>query len=147
MEKRTHRRISLRVVLGLMFVFCAFTTAGVAISLQYYFASQTELKHTLTRYQTIASGISDYFSNLQNVAENVARSGGQLVTLIGTDVPTENIALPLSKLLLRDPSLHSIFVAQSNNDFLQIIHLESSDIRERVGASENDKWLVHCSSR
>ena len=142
MEKRTHRRISLRVVLGLMFVFCAFTTAGVAISLQYYFASQTELKHTLTRYQTIASGISDYFSNLQNVAENVARSGGQLVTLIGTDVPTENIALPLSKLLLRDPSLHSIFVAQSNNDFLQIIHLESADIRERVGANENDKWLV-----
>ncbi|MDK9759776.1 hypothetical protein KIV40_31805 [Vibrio sp. D173a] len=92
MQKKTHRRVSLRVVLGLMFVFCAFVTGGVAITLQYYFASQTELKHTLARYQTIASGVSDYFSNLQNVAENVTRSGVQLVDLIGMDSSTETPA-------------------------------------------------------
>ncbi|WP_285401146.1 MULTISPECIES: HD domain-containing phosphohydrolase [unclassified Vibrio] len=142
MQKKTHRRVSLRVVLGLMFVFCAFVTGGVAITLQYYFASQTELKHTLARYQTIASGVSDYFSNLQNVAENVTRSGVQLVDLIGMDSSTESIALPLSKLLLRDPSLHSIFVAQGNNDFFQIIHLESGEIRAAVGAKGSEKWLV-----
>ncbi|WP_434567795.1 transporter substrate-binding domain-containing protein [Vibrio chagasii] len=142
MDKKIHRRISLRVVLGLMFVFCAFTTAGVAITLQYYTASKTELKHTLARYQTIANGVSDYFSNLQNVAESVTRSGVQLVTLIGMDSPTENIVIPLSKLLLRDSSLHSIFVAQGDNDFLQIIHIESDEIKERVGAQGAEKWLV-----
>lgn len=111
MKKR--KRISLRTVLGLMFVFCTLVTAGVAITLQYHFARKTELQHTLTRYQAIATGVSSHLSNLQSLAESVTRSGAQLVSLIDVDTPEESIVIPLSKLLARDSNLHSIFGRKS----------------------------------
>ncbi|WP_322803897.1 transporter substrate-binding domain-containing protein [Vibrio alfacsensis] len=140
MKKRT--RISLRTVLGLMFVFCTLVTAGVAITLQYHFARKAELQHTLTRYQTIATGVSNHLSNLQNLAENVTRSGAQLVSVIGIDSAEKSIIIPLSKLLVREPSIHSIFVAKANNDFFQLINLSSNEIRSRVDAQPGDKWLL-----
>ncbi|WP_434147002.1 hypothetical protein [Vibrio owensii] len=140
MKKR--KRISLRTVLGLMFVFCTLVTVGVAIVLQYHFARKTELQHTLTRYQAIATGVSSHLSNLQNLAENVTRSGAQLVSLIGVDTPEESIIIPLSKLQVREPSIHSIFVAKANNDFFQLINLSSDEIRSRVEAQPGDKWLL-----
>ncbi|CAH1572229.1 Phosphohydrolase [Vibrio jasicida] len=140
MKKR--KRISLRPVLGLMFVFCTLVTAGVAIVLQYHFARKTELQHTLTRYQAIATGVSSHLSNLQHLAETVTRSGAQLVSLIGVDTPEESIIIPLSKLLVREPSIHSIFVAKANNDFFQLINLSSDEIRSRVEAQPGDKWLL-----
>jgi len=140
MKKR--KRISLRTVLGLMFVFCTLVTAGVAITLQYHFARKAELQHTLTRYQAIATGVSSHLSNLQSLAESVTRSGAQLVSLIDVDTPEESIVIPLSKLLARDSNLHSIFVAKANNDFFQLISLTSDDIRARVKARKGDQWLL-----
>jgi len=137
-----HKRISLRVVLGVMFVCCTIITSAVAISLQYYFSSKKELEHTLNRYNTIATGVSQYLGNLQSLAENAARSGAQLVSIIGIDSADERIVVPLSKLLARDPNLHSIFVAKENNDFFQLINLSTQEIKTRVGAQDSDKWLL-----
>ncbi|WP_208638795.1 HD domain-containing phosphohydrolase [Vibrio rhodolitus] len=125
-----------------MFVCCTVITAAVAISLQYYFSSKKELEHTLNRYNTIATGVADYLGNLQSLAENAARSGAQLVSIIGIDSADERIIVPLSKLLARDPNLHSIFVAKADDEFFQLINLSSQQIRERVGAKNNDKWLL-----
>ena len=110
MKKR--KRISLRTVLGLMFVFCTLVTAGVAIVLQYHFARKTELQHTLTRYQAIATGVSSHLSNLQHLAETVTRSGAQLVSLIGVDTPEESIIIPLSKLLVQENPAFTVFSLQ-----------------------------------
>ncbi|CAE6948842.1 COG0840 Methyl-accepting chemotaxis protein [Vibrio sp. B1REV9] len=140
MKKRT--RISLRTVLGLMFIFCTFVTASVAITLQYHFARKSELQHTLTRYQAIATGVSGYLSDLQNLAETVVRSGAQLVSLTGVDTAQKSIVIPLSKLLVREPNIHSIFVAKANNEFFQLINLSSEQIRSRVEAQLGDKWLL-----
>lgn len=125
-----------------MFVFCTVVTASTAILLQYHFAKKNELKHTLTRYETIANGVSSHLSNLQNSAENVTQSGAQLVSLIGIDAPEESIIIPLSKLIVREPSIHSIFVAKENDDFFQLINLTSKEIRSRVQAEPGDKWLL-----
>lgn len=72
----------------------------------------------------------------------MTRSGAQLVSLIGVDTPEESIIIPLSKLLVREPSIHSIFVAKANNDFFQLINLSSDEIRSRVEAQPGDKWLL-----
>lgn len=137
-----HRRVSLRVVLGVMFVFCTILTTTVAISLQYYFSSKNELKHTLSRYNNIATSVSHYLSDLQSLAENAARSGAQLVSIIGIESADKRIIVPLSDLLVRDPNLHSIFVAKENEDFFQLINLSSQDMKTRVGAKDSDKWLL-----
>ena len=125
-----------------MFVFCTLVTAGVAILLQYHFARKTELQHTLTQYQTIATGVSSHLSSLQNLADNITRRGAQLVSLIGVDTPELSIIVPLSQLLVRESSIHSIFVAKETNDFFQLINLSSKDVRSRVQAKPGDKWLL-----
>ncbi|WP_162047883.1 HD domain-containing phosphohydrolase [Vibrio taketomensis] len=142
MKKHVRNRISLRVVLGAMFVCCTIITAVTAISLQYYFSSKKELEHTLNRYNTIAASVSQNLSNLESLAENAARSGAQLVSLTGIDFADKRIVIPLSELLARDSNLHSIFVAKSNNDFFQLISLTSEDVRARVGAKNSDRWLL-----
>ncbi|WP_246861008.1 HD domain-containing phosphohydrolase [Vibrio crassostreae] len=140
--KKKYTRISLMTVLGGMFVFCTLVTASVAILLQYHFAKKTELQHTLTQYQTIATGVSSHLSSLQNLADNITRRGAQLVSLIGVDTPEESIIVPLSQLLVRESSIHSIFVAKENNDFFQLINLSSKEVRSRVKAKPGDKWLL-----
>ncbi|TKB50132.1 transporter substrate-binding domain-containing protein [Ferrimonas aestuarii] len=125
-----------------MLVACTLITATVAISLQYYFARKSELQNTLTQYQGIAHNVSGHLSRMQTVAENAAKSGAQLVSLIGVTEPKPEILLPLSKLLAHDSGLHSVAVALSNNNFFQLISLHSEHVRERVKANEGDAWLV-----
>nr|WP_285892350.1 HD domain-containing phosphohydrolase [Vibrio intestinalis] len=125
-----------------MFVFCTLFTAGVALVIQYHFATKNELNHTLTRYQVIANGVSSHLSNLHTLAENITKGGAQLVQIIGTDVAEKRLVVPLSKLLTRDPSLHSIYVAKENNEFFQLINLESEQIKQTLKTERGERWLL-----
>ncbi|OQQ10489.1 phosphohydrolase [Vibrio splendidus] len=136
------KRIPLRVILGAMFVFCTIVTASVVITVQYQFAKQAELQHVLNRYHSIAIGVSSNLSNLQNLAGNVTQTGAQMVALIDEDLTHKNIVVSLSKLVTKEPSLYSVFIAKENNDFYQLINLSDDSIRSRLGAKERDAWLL-----
>jgi len=65
-----------------------------------------------------------------------------MVALIDEDLTHKNIVVSLSKLVTKEPSLYSVFIAKENNDFYQLISLSDDSIRSRLGAKERDAWLL-----
>lgn len=137
------RRFTIRFTVISLFVMATVLTAGIAIALQYHFSKQQVLKHTLFEYrataQTIAHDVNrldDYFSNSTELLSQI----GMPLAEFEQGAFTRDVFITL---LEASPHFYSIYVGQADGDFFQLINLEAMrDLRARLGASAQDRWVV-----
>ena len=140
---RSDKRISIKFTVGGMFLLATLLTAMVAISLQFYFSKQIATDNALARYSTMSQSVSSYIRNLDMDASTTAK----LLAHIGSSGKYENsepeVREILAEAMKNNPLFYSIYIANKNDDFYQLINLESSPVvRTRIQASQQDRWVL-----
>ncbi|WP_215406985.1 HD domain-containing phosphohydrolase [Vibrio gigantis] len=139
----TNTKISLRVTVGGMFLLATVLTAIVAVSLQYYFSKKMATEHTLSKLTMVSQDLSDYIGNVDSDAINTARLLSAVHRSISHQISREESRGILSEAIKDNHLFYSIYIGSSNDNFFQIINLESSPhVRDKIGAQNSDRWVV-----
>jgi HD-GYP domain-containing protein (c-di-GMP phosphodiesterase class II)/ABC-type amino acid transport substrate-binding protein len=131
-------KLSIRFTLFSIFVIATCITAGVAIMLQYYFATEYASKSALNQFHMSAKYTGDYLAAIDHRAT-------KLTELLAADsqrnLDNENLNV-MAKAMERNPLYHSIFIGHQSGHFTQLINLDATSItRKRFNAQQTDKWL------
>ncbi|MFA0153501.1 transporter substrate-binding domain-containing protein, partial [Vibrio sp. 10N.261.46.C10] len=136
-------KISLRFTVGGMFILATVLTAVVAVSLQYYFSKKMATENTLSKLTMVSHDLSDYIGEIDSDAANTARLLASVKRSISNKISKEESRSILSEAIKDNPLFYSIYVGSSNENFFQIINLESAPVvREKIGAQQTDRWVV-----
>ncbi|CED58464.1 Putative uncharacterized protein [Moritella viscosa] len=137
------RKFSLRFTVGTMFVLATLITGFVAVSLQYHFSKKMAMEHTLQSLSKASFDLSAYIQNLERDASNTARllvAMNQMFDIQSNEIELSNI---LAEIMIENSLFYSIYVGSENDDFYQLINLDSSPIvREKLAANRDDRWVV-----
>ncbi|QUM75179.1 transporter substrate-binding domain-containing protein [Moritella sp. 24] len=140
MKRKT---FSVRFTVGTMFIVATLITGLVAVSLQYHFSKKMAIEHTVQRLSNASSELSEYMQTLERDAANTARllvSISHIFDIQSNEADLRNI---LAEVMTENRLFYSIYIGSDNDDFYQVINLESSPIvREKITASSNDRWVV-----
>ncbi|HAS8093457.1 TPA: transporter substrate-binding domain-containing protein, partial [Vibrio vulnificus] len=140
---RQARKFSIRVTVGSMFLIATMMTALVAISLQYHFGKAMSQEQVMSKL-TLASGdVSDYVKDIELSASNSARILKSVAMATERKFTRQEIQSLITEVLTDNPMFYSIYYGKKNEDFFQVINLNSSPtIREKMLASEQERWVV-----
>ncbi|UPR48749.1 transporter substrate-binding domain-containing protein [Vibrio cyclitrophicus] len=139
----TDKKISLRFTVGGMFLLATFLTAVVAVSLQYYFSKKMATENTLSKLTMVSQELSNYIGAVDSDAANTARLLSSVKRSISNKISKEESRTILSEAIKDNPLFYSIYIGSSNENFFQIINLESAPVvREKIGAQQTDRWVV-----
>ncbi|TCN91238.1 HD domain-containing phosphohydrolase [Vibrio crassostreae] len=139
----TDKKISLRFTVGGMFLLATFLTAVVAVSLQYYFSKKMATENTLSKLTMVSQELSNYIGAVDSDAANTARLLASVKRSISNKISKEESRSILSEAIKDNPLFYSIYIGSSNENFFQIINLESAPVvREKIGAQQTDRWVV-----
>ncbi|OLQ93832.1 hypothetical protein BIY21_10445 [Vibrio ponticus] len=135
-------KISIRAALGLLLVTITTLTILVSVALQYQFSKQAELNNTLNQYQNISQQIKQELLYLDNTARGVVLKTSEAIAL--AELKSDPIALTrlFSTILQHEPNLYSLYIASADDHAFQMVNLNSPLIREKLAASEHERWLT-----
>ncbi|MFA0556895.1 MULTISPECIES: HD domain-containing phosphohydrolase [unclassified Vibrio] len=137
------KKISLRFTVGTMFILATVLTAVVAVSLQYYFSKKMATENTLSKLTMVSHDLSDYIGAIDSDAANTARLLATVKLSISNKISKEESRSILSEAIKDNPLFYSIYIGSSDENFFQIINLESAPVvREKIGAQQTDRWVV-----
>ncbi|MCL2915458.1 transporter substrate-binding domain-containing protein [Shewanella corallii] len=142
MQQKGKKRVTIRVAVGAMFVIVTSLTALIAVSLQYYFARESELDHALNKYRQIAGTVTEQLAQLDFIAMHTTRQAAQIIKVLGDVEPGKPLLESFAQALQTNDGLYSIYVAGDDDSFFQLISLASPAIREKVHAHGSDRWLL-----
>lgn len=137
------REFSIKFTIGCLFLITTTITSIFAIGLQYYFGKQISQDYVLSKLSVASNQVSDYVQRV----EKSAMSSVQLLrsVAVSTDhiFAEQEIRDIFIQVLTDNPIFYSIYFGRDNDDFYQIINLASSPVvRERIGATSSDRWVV-----
>ncbi|UTZ21688.1 HD domain-containing phosphohydrolase [Vibrio campbellii] len=137
------RKFSIKFTIGCLFLITTTITSIFAIGLQYYFGKQISQDYVLSKLSVASNQVSDYVQRV----EKSAMSNVQLLrsVAVSTDhiFAEQEIRDIFIQVLTDNPIFYSIYFGRDNDDFYQIINLASSPVvRERIGATSSDRWVV-----
>ncbi len=139
----TDRKVSLRVTVGGMFLLATILTALVAVSLQYYFSKKMATEHTLSKLTMASEELSDYMGSIDSDAANTIRLLSSVNRSISNQLTKTEVRTILVEAIKDNPLFYSIYIGSSNDNFFQIINLESSPrVRDKIQATLEDRWVV-----
>lgn len=139
----TNTKISLRVTVGGMFLLATVLTAIVAVSLQYYFSKKMATEHTLSKLTMVSQDLSEYIGSVDLDAINTAHLLSSVNRSMSDQISREESRDILSEAIKGNPLFYSIYIGSSNDNFFQIINLESfPQVRAKIGAQDSDSWVV-----
>ncbi|NOI27900.1 transporter substrate-binding domain-containing protein [Vibrio coralliilyticus] len=126
-----------------MFIIATIVTSMFAISLQYIFTRQMSEEHVVSKLTKATTDVSEYIQEVDLNAKSSARILSSISRTIDHDFSEEEIRTILIQVLKDNPLFYSIYFGNGQEDFYQIINLESSPIvRQRIEARADDRWVV-----
>lgn len=143
-ELKKHKHTySIRFTVGTMFIIATIVTSMFAISLQYIFTRQMSEEHVVSKLTKATTDVSEYIQEVDLNAKSSARILSSISRTIDHDFSEEEIRTILIQVLKDNPLFYSIYFGNGQEDFYQIINLESSPIvRQRIEARADDRWVV-----
>ncbi|WP_394125410.1 HD domain-containing phosphohydrolase [Vibrio hepatarius] len=140
---RESRKYSIKFTVGSMFLFATAITACVAISLQYYFGKQMSQEAVLAKLKIASSDVSEYLQQVEMNATSSVRILRGVSTTIDHKFSDQEIRDIFTQILDDNPLFYSLYFGLNNDDFFQVINLESSPVvRDRIEASPDDRWVI-----
>lgn len=139
----SRRKYSIQVTVGGMFLFATAITALFAISLQYYFGKQMSQEHVLSKLTMASADVSEYLQRVEvSATSNVSLLRGLAKSIKHDFTETETRDI-FTHILDDNPLFYSLYFARNDENFFQVINLESSPIvRQRINATQQDRWVI-----
>jgi len=137
----TTSRFSFRITVGIMFLLASILTATIAVSMQYYFSSKFAEERAINQYSTVATEVSRHVNELD---ARVTHTTELLSTLVGKMDRNSTDWMSIFAIALKaNNEIYSIYVGRPDDNFYQVINLQSSEqVRLKIGAIPEDRWVV-----
>ncbi|MFT7684363.1 MAG: HD-GYP domain-containing protein (c-di-GMP phosphodiesterase class II) [Moritella dasanensis] len=136
-------KFSLRFTVGGMFLLATILTTIVAVSLQYHFSKKIATEQTLSMLSMSSAELSEYVQDLESDAMNTAKllaSVSRTVDMATGEIDIRNI---LAESMVDNPLFYSIYIGSADNNFYQVINLNSSPlVRKKLLTEKSDRWVV-----
>ncbi|WP_040889865.1 HD domain-containing phosphohydrolase [Vibrio ezurae] len=137
------RRFSIKVTVISLFILTTCITAGVAISLQYYFSRQQALYTALEKYQNIAYSVGTEVREFDEFITNITKVLASLEQELEQFEHNHIARNAFAQLMENSPWFYSVYLARNNGHFYQLINLDSVEaLRSRIGARSEDRWAL-----
>lgn len=139
----TKTKFSLRFTVGGMFLLATVLTTLVAISLQYHFSKKMATEQALSMLSVSSTELSEHVQDLESDANSTAKLLASISSTLDMAADEMVIRDILSQAMADNPLFYSIYIGADNNQFYQVINLESSPIvRQKIAAESSDRWVV-----
>ena len=136
-------KVSFRVTVVGMFVVATILTAIVAVSLQYYFSKKMATEQTLSSLTMVSQQLNEVIGKVDADATNTVQLLSKINRSISHHLSEQERRSILSEAVKDNDLFYSIYVGSDNDDFYQVINLDASpDVRKRLGAEAQDRWVV-----
>lgn len=137
------KTFSLRLTVGTMFVVATLITGFVAVSWQYYFSKKMAMENTVQSLSQASADLSEYAQSLDRNATNTARLLASISQMFDIQKNEIDLRKTLAEVMKENSLFYSIYLGAENEDFYQVINLESSPIvRKKIAAKPSDRWVV-----
>ncbi|CAH1584773.1 HD domain-containing phosphohydrolase [Vibrio rotiferianus] len=142
-EADTPRKFSIKFTVGSLFIFATAVTALLGIGMQYYFGKQMSEEHILTRLTMTAKDVSSHIHQIDASATSSAGILRSVADYSDTQFNEDEIQHVFTQTLIDNPVFYSIYFANQEEFFFQVVNLESSSIvRGKIGAAPDERWAV-----
>ncbi|MGR5194426.1 HD domain-containing phosphohydrolase [Vibrio rotiferianus] len=142
-EADTPRKFSIKFTVGSLFIFATAVTALLGIGMQYYFGKQMSEEHILTRLTMTAKDVSSHIHQIDASATSSAGILRSVADYSDTQFSEDEIQHVFTQTLIDNPVFYSIYFANQEEFFFQVVNLESSSIvRGKIGAAPDERWAV-----
>ncbi|MEF1170630.1 phosphohydrolase, partial [Vibrio campbellii] len=139
----TPRKFSIKFTVGSLFVIATAVTALLGLGMQYYFGKQMSEEHILTRLTMTAKDVSNHIHQIDASATSSAGILRSVADFSDTQFSVDEIQRVFVQALIDNPVFYSIYFANNNEYFFQVINLESSpEVRGKIGATANERWVI-----
>lgn len=137
-------RFSIRLTVVAVFVLATSITAIIATSLQYYFSEKMALESNVQHFNMTTQSVADYLTRINEKSENTLYMMVKNTSLVGENLSDKTeLRNVLSEMMDLNPLFYAFYMGYNNGDFFEVINLESSAmVRQRLGATDNDRWVV-----
>ncbi|NOH80020.1 transporter substrate-binding domain-containing protein [Vibrio sp. RE86] len=137
------KKYSIQFTVGGMFLFATAVTALFAISLQYYFGKQMSQEHVLSKLTMASSDVSEYLQQVEVSATSNVRLLRGFAASIDHDFTEKETRDIFTNILYDNPLFYSLYFGRKDENFFQVINLDSSPIvRQRINADKHDRWVI-----
>ncbi len=139
----TSRKFSIKFTVGSLFVIATAVTALLGLGMQYYFGKQMSEEPILTHLTMTAKDVSNHIHQIDASATSSAGILRSVADFSDTQFSVDEIQRVFVQALIDNPVFYSIYFANNNEYFFQVINLESSpEVRRRIGATSNERWVI-----
>ncbi|MGF1724718.1 HD domain-containing phosphohydrolase [Photobacterium nomapromontoriensis] len=136
-------KYSIRCTVGGLFIFATLFTALCAITTQYYFSRQMSEEHVLSKLTTATAKVSEYIQQVEADATSSAKILRSVSMATDYRANEQEARAILVQVLKDNPLFYSLYFGSKNDDFYQIINLESSPVvRQKIKASAHERWAI-----
>ena len=137
------RKFSIKFTVGSLFIFATAVTALLGVGMQYYFGKQMSEEHILTRLTMTAKDVSSHIHQIDASATSSAGMLRSVADYSDTQFSEDEIQRVFTQTLIDNPVFYSIYFANQEEFFFQVVNLESSSIvRGKIGAAPDERWAV-----
>ncbi|MHA2780841.1 HD domain-containing phosphohydrolase [Vibrio harveyi] len=137
------RKFSIKFTVGSLFIFATAVTALLGVGMQYYFGKQMSEEHILTRLTMTAKDVSNHIHQIDASATSSAGILRSVADYSDTQFSEDEIQHVFTQTLIDNPVFYSIYFANQEEFFFQVVNLESSSIvRGKIGAAPDERWAV-----
>ncbi|NLQ17666.1 HD domain-containing protein [Marinomonas sp. M1K-6] len=142
-NQRISKRFSIKILVANMFLMAIVITAGIAISLHYNASKKMAVNHMLSSMSLLSDHMKDSVYTLENDARQTVELLAELINSDLSGASIERKSSLLAQFLIKRPELYSLYLGDKQEDFFQIINLDSAkDTRQQMNAREDDRWAV-----
>jgi len=147
MGKQTHKhkrfRPTIRLTVVTIFVLATVLTAALAVGLQYYFSRSMATRTAINRFDGLAVGAGEFVKAIDRQATQATRLLASYPGLVKDQWIRPQVRSLFAEFMAANPMFYSIYLGFDNNDFYELINLNSNPIvRRQLHALPEDRWVV-----
>ena len=136
-------KYSIRFTVLTVFILANALTAGVAISLQYYFSKSMATESAFNYYDKTATQTSAYLEALDTRAIESTKFLSSYPHILDQQWIGNATQQLFAQVMQNTPAFYAIYIGFENGDFYELVNLESSlEVRRSYNAGPTDRWVM-----
>jgi HD-GYP domain-containing protein (c-di-GMP phosphodiesterase class II)/ABC-type amino acid transport substrate-binding protein len=139
-----NKTISIRLNLLAYFILVVSLVAGTLIAVEYYYSNKLAHSAAQDSFRLVAKNLSTYINEQTDQHDQALTLLGAEAQLINEDISAEH---PLARsmmttLMKKSPGIFATYIGRNNDDFYQIINVESDPlVRIEYRLDDDIRWL------
>lgn len=143
MTRKKLWRFPVRILVTNMFLIAIVITASIAITLQYTASKRATIDHMLSNISLLSDHMSDSVYNLDSDARQTVNLLTELISSDLFNTSIEQKSSLFAQFLQKRPQLYSLYIGDKQENFFQLINLDSTkDTRLKMKAQADDRWVA-----